>query len=135
MHRLDALLSALECRRADAFIALGVAAMDEGNRQAMLSGRGMEADLPQASVDLLHCRIELLIDRLVVLLPADVGAVELLPVEERDDRVLELHARHFARERHIADRELVLAVGREGVFDAHAAARAERHPFKIVLLT
>ena len=66
--------------------------------------------------------------------PPIVGAIELLAVEQRDHRVFELHPRHFARERHVADRELVFAVCREIVFDDEAAARAERHPFDVMLL-
>ena len=81
-----------------------------------------------------HGRIECLVDRLVIAFAADVRAVELLAVEQHDDRVLELHARHFARERHVADRELVLAVGGEVVLDDEAAARPERHTLEVMLL-
>ena len=83
----------------------------------MLPGRGLKADLPQPAVDFFDRGIQALVDRLVVGLAADIGAIELLAVEQRDHRVFELHPRHFARERHVADRELVFAVGREIVFD------------------
>ena len=95
---------------------------------------GVEADLPQPAVDLFDRGIQPLVDRLVVGFAADGRAVELLAVEQRDHRVLELHPRHFARQRHVADRELVFAVGREVVLDAEAAARAERHAFDVMLL-
>ena len=98
-------------------VALGVAALHERDRQLVLAGRRVEVDLAQPSVDLFDRGIERLVDRLVVGFAADVRAVELLAVEQHDHRVLELHARHFARERHVADRELVLAVGREVVLD------------------
>ena len=65
---------------------------------------------------------------------ADRRAVELLAVEQHDHRVLELHSRHFARERHIADREFVFAVGREVVLDDEAATRTERHALEVMLL-
>src|SRR5690606_40452112 len=80
-------------------------------------------------------RIEALVDRLVIGLAAGVRAIGLLAVEQGDDGVLELHPRHFPRERHVADRELVLAVRREVVRDDEAAARTERHALDVMLLT
>ena len=94
----------------------------------------LNRDLTQPAVDLLDGRIERLIDRLVIDLAADLGAIELFAVEQHDDRVLELHARHFARERHVADRELVFSVRGEVVLDDEAAARAERHARQMMLL-
>ena len=70
----------------------------------------------------------------MVRLAAEGGSIELLAVEQRDHRVLEFHARHFARQRHVADRELVFALDREVVLDGEAAARTERHPFEAMLL-
>ena len=134
MRGLDALLATLERHRARALVALGEAAMHEGDGQLVLPLRGMEADLPQPSVDLFNRGIEFLIDRLVIGFAADGRAIELLAVEQRDHRVLELHPRHFARQRHVADRELVVAVGREVVFDDEAAARAEGRALEVMLL-
>jgi hypothetical protein len=70
----------------------------------------------------------------VVCFATDVRAVDLLAVEQHDHRVLELHARHFACHRHVADGQLVFAVGREVVLDVEAAACPERHPLETVLL-
>ena len=134
MRGLDALLTALQRGRARTLVAFGEAAMHEGDRQFVLPCRGLEADLPQPSVDFFDRGIQPLVDRLVVGFAADRGAIELLAVEQRDHRVLEFHPRHFPRQRHVADRELVVAVCREIVFDDEAAARAERHPFKAMLL-
>ena len=134
MRGLDALLTTFERDRANTLVAFGEAAMHERDRQLVLPCRGVEADLPQPVVDLFNRGIERLIDRLVVGFAADRRAIELLAVEQRDHRVLELHPRHFARQRHVADRELVLAVRREIVFDDEAAARAEGHPFDVMLL-
>ena len=52
MRRLDALLTAFQRDRAGALVALGEAAMDEGDRQLVLPCRGLEPDLPQPPVDL-----------------------------------------------------------------------------------
>ena len=134
MRGLDALLTALQRDGASTLVAFGEAAMHERDRQLVLPCRGSKADLPQPSVDLFDRGIQPLVDRLVVGVAADRGAIELLAVEQRDHRVLEFHPRHFARERHVADRELVFAVCREIVFDDEAAARAERHPFDVMLL-
>ena len=134
MRGLDALLTAFQRDGARALVAFGEAAMHEGHRQLVLPCRGLEADLPQPPVDLLDGGIQPLVDRLVIRLAADRGAIELLAVEQHDHRVLELHPRHFARQRHVADRELVVAVRREVVLDDEAAARAERHPFEPMLL-
>ena len=103
-------------------------------RELVLAGRRIEANLAQPAVDLFDGRVERLVDRLVIGFAADVRAIELFAVEQHDDGVLELHARHFARERHVADRELVLAVGGEVVRDDEAAARAERHAGQMMLL-
>ena len=108
--------------------------MHEGDPELVLPGRCVEANLPQPVVDFFDRGIERLIDRLVFGFAADCRAVELLAVEQRDHGVLELHPRHFARQRHVADRELVLTVRREIVFDDEAAARAEWHPFDVMLL-
>ena len=134
MRGLDALLTALQRDRASTLVAFGEAAVHEGDRQIVLPGRGAKVDLPQPSVDFLDRRIQPLVDRLVVGFSADSGAIELLAVEQRDHRVFEFHPRHFPRQRHVADRQLVVAVGREIVFDDEAAARAERHPFDVMLL-
>ena len=115
VRRLDSLLAAFERDGARALVALGEAAVHERDGEVVLTGRGVETDLAQSVVDLLDGRIEPLVDRLVIDFAADVRAIELLAVEQHDDGVLELHARHFARERHVADRELVLAVGRKVV--------------------
>ena len=115
-------------------VAFGEAALHERDRQRVLPGRRVEPDLAQPAVDLFDRRIQLLIDRLVVGVTADGRAIELLAVEQRDDRVLELHPRHFARQRHVADRQFVFAVGREVVLDAEAAARAEGHALETMLL-
>src|SRR5205814_2978821 len=72
---LEALLTALECDRADALVAFGVAALHDGDRQLVLPLRGFEADLPQPSVDLFDGWIQPLVDRLVVGLAADVRPV------------------------------------------------------------
>ena len=134
MRGLDTLLATLERDGASALVAFGEAAMHESDRQRVLPLRGLEAELPQPSVDFFDRWIQSLIDRLVVGVAADRGAIELLAVEQRDHRVLEFHPGHFARKCHVADRELVFAVCREVVFDAEAAAGAERHPFKAMLL-
>jgi hypothetical protein len=131
---LDALLTALERDRASPLVALGEAAMEERHRQLVLPCSRLEAELPQPSVDLFDRGIQLLIDRLVIDVTANRRAIELLAVEQDDDRVLELHPRHFARQRHVTDRELVFAVCREIVFDDEAAARAEGHAFEVMLL-
>ena len=134
MRGLDALLTALQRDGASTLVAFGEAAMQKGDRQLVLPGRGSKADLPQPSVDFFDRGIQPLVDRLVVGFAADIGAIELLAVEQGDHRVFEFHPRHFPRQRHVADRELVFAVCREIVFDDEAAARAERHPFDVMLL-
>ena len=63
MRGLDAFLAALERDGAHALVALGVAALQEGDAQLVLALRGAEVDLPQPSVDLFDCRVEALIDR------------------------------------------------------------------------
>ena len=68
----------------------------------------------QPAVDLSDRVVEPLVDRLVVLLAADVGAVELLAVEQRHHGVARTPCSAPARrERHVADGQHVLAVGRE----------------------
>ncbi len=134
VHRLHALLAAVDRIGAHALVALGVAAAQEGHRDLVLAGGGVEVDVAQPLVDLEHAVVELLVDQLVVFLAADVGAVELLAVEQGDDRVLELHLRHFAGQRHVADGQHIFAVGREHVLLDHAAARAERHAVLVLLL-
>ena len=131
---LDAFLAAFERRRAPAFVALGEAAMDKSDGELMLACCCEEADLPEPAVDFLDGRVESLIDGLVIGLAADIGAIELLAVEQGDDRVLELDARRFARQRHVADRQFVFAVGREVMLDDEPAARAERHARQVMLL-
>ena len=134
MGSLDALLTTFERNGASALVAFGKAAMEEGDRQLVLSGGGFEAELAQPAVDFFNRGIKPLIDRLVVGIATDIRAIDLLAVEQDDDGVLELHPRHFARERHVADREHVFAVGREVVLGDEAAARAEGHPFDVMLL-
>ena len=58
MRGLDALLPALERDGADALVAFGEAALQEGDGQLVLPGRGAEADLPQPAVDFLDRGIE-----------------------------------------------------------------------------
>ena len=100
MRSLDAFLAAFERNGPDTLVALGEAALHERDRDLVLSLRRLEANLAQATVDLFDRGIELLIDRFVIGFAADGGAIELLAIEEGDHRVLELHPRHFARERH-----------------------------------
>src|SRR5690606_1817664 len=123
---------ALERDGSRALVAFGEAAVNERDGQLALPRRRAERNLPQPGVDFLDRGIEPLIDRLVIGLAADARAVELLAVEQRDDGVLELHPRHFARKRHVADRQLVLAVGGEIVLDDETAARAEGHALDVV---
>jgi hypothetical protein len=134
MCPLNAFLAAFERDRARAFVAFGEAAVDERHGERMLPCRRREGNSAQPVVDGFDGRIERLVDRLVIGFTTDVRAVELFAVEQHDDGVLELHARHFARERHVADRELVFAVGRKVVRDDEAAARAERQAGQMVLL-
>ncbi len=134
MHAVNAVLAALERGDPHALVAFREAAVHERDGHRVLAGGGVEPDPLQARIDRRHGVVENLVDPLVVGFAADLGAVELLAVEQRDDRVLELHARHFARQRHVADRQLVFAVGEERVLDAHAAARAERHALVVPLL-
>ncbi len=95
---------------------------------------GFEADALQALVDGVDGGVLLLIDGLHVLLAANVGVEELFPVQGGYQAVVELHVVDPQRHGHVADVELVLAVGREEVSDGHAAARSERQPFFIELL-
>ena len=135
MRGLDALLAALERDGARALVALGEAAVHERDRRACAARPSRGTRIFRSRLLIRFDRgIERLVDRLVVRFAADRRAIELLAVEQHDHRVLELHPRHFARERHVADRELVLAVRREIVFDDEAAARAERHAFDVMLL-
>src|SRR5262249_49087019 len=99
MRSLYALLTTFERSGANALVAFGEAAMQKGPRQIMLSGRGVKVDLPQAPVDFFDRRVQTLIDRFVVGLAADIGAIEFLAVQQHNDRVFKLHSRHFARER------------------------------------
>src|SRR5690606_9506756 len=125
MRRLDTLLSALERDRPNALVTLREAAVHERDGELVLPGRSFEAAPAQPVLELVDGRTEPLVDRLVVALAAAVRAIDLFAVEQRDDRVVDLHARHFARARHVADRELVLAVRREIVRDDEPAAGAE----------
>ena len=100
----------------------------------MLPGRGFEGDLPQPPVDFRDRHIQPLVDRFVIAFAADIGAVELLSVKQRQHGVFELHLRHFSRHRHVADREFVFAVRGEEVLDRETASRPERHPFNVMLL-
>src|SRR5262245_19814521 len=134
MRRLDALLTAFERDRARALVTLGIAALHERDRQLVLTLCRLELDLPQPSVDRFDCGIQRLIDRLVVDVPTDVRAIELDAIEQREDGVLELHPRHFARERHVTNGQLVFAVRREVVLDDEATARAEGHALETMLL-
>ena len=78
-------------------------------------------------------RIQRLIDRLVVGLAADVRAIELLAVEQRDrcSRTPSAALRAPAPCRRWSAR---IRRRREVVFDAEAAARAEGHAFEAMLL-
>src|SRR6187399_3296096 len=71
MRGLDALLTTFERNGANAFVALGEAAMHEGNPELVLTRGSVELDLPQPVVDSLNRGIERLIDRLVFLFPSD----------------------------------------------------------------
>src|SRR5262249_23160357 len=75
---VSAFVPALERDGADALVALGKAALHEGDGQLVLPLRGLESDLPQPSVDGFDGGIQRLVDRLVVGFPADVRAVDLL---------------------------------------------------------
>ncbi len=103
MHHLDTLLSTLQRCRAETLVALGETTVQERDCDAVLPGGGMKADILQPSVDGGHGRILSLIDRLLIGVATDVSAEEFLAVEQRHDRVLELHPRHVASQRHIAD--------------------------------
>ena len=134
MHRLDAFLTTFERRCANTLVTFGIAALHEGDSQVMVSLSRFEFDLPQPSVDFCDRHIEPRVDCLVIAFAADVGAIELFSVEQRQHGVFELHLRHFSRQRHVADREFVFAIRREPVLDGHAAPRSERHPFDVMLL-
>src|SRR6187549_4006928 len=67
MRGLDALLTTFERNGANAFVALGEAAMHEGNPELVLTRGSVELDPPQPVVDSLNRGIERLIDRLVFL--------------------------------------------------------------------
>ncbi len=94
----------------------------------------MKADVAQATVDLVHRYLLLLIDGLLVALPADMGAEELLAVQQCHNGVIEFHKRHVAPQRQVADRERVVPVRGKDVLATYAAARAKGHAVAIQLL-
>ena len=96
MHQLHALLPALWCVHAYALVALGEVPMDKGDGNAVLPLRGVKTDVAQAAVDLVHRHLLLLIDGLLVALPANMGAEELLAIQQCHDGVIEFHERHVA---------------------------------------
>ena len=115
-------------------IAFGIAATQEGHRKRVLTRSGCEADVLEAAVDLRHCIIQTLIDCCVIVFATDFGAPNFLAIEQCDDRVLELHVGHSARQRHVADGEHVVTVGREVVQRAHATARTKGHAVLVATL-
>ncbi len=134
MRGLNARLATLKRDRANPLVAFGETPVNECDCELVPPGWRLETDAAQAIVDPLDGRVELLVDRFVVRLAADSRAKELLAVKQGEHGIFELHSRHFAGERHVADREFVLAGSREIVFDSETAASPERQAGNVVLL-
>ena len=73
----------------------------------------------------------LLVDRLHVLLAADLRLEDLDAVDRRDERVAILHPAHVPGGGKTADVQLVLAVGRKQMLDEQSAPRAQRQTLDV----
>ncbi len=134
MHGMYTILAPFQRRDTRELIAFREAALYERDGDGMLPCSGIKTNTTQTIVDLGYRIVLYLVDRLVIGFAADVGAEKFHTIKQCHDSVFEFHVGHFAREREIADRQFILAIGKEVVLDAHAAACTERHTFVVALL-
>ena len=134
LHAEHAVLAAARHERLELIVGLRERAAAERDADLVRTGRGGEADVLQARVDLLEDAVLHLVVGARVLLAADHRLVDEPAVERHDDGVLELRVVAPDVAEHVGDVDLVLAVRREQMRDGEPAARAERQATDVRLL-